>query len=1732
MIFQSFLGFLRCFILLLQASRIRCSYFRIMGTLGSHWRRFVLACINTSSQNTDSGGGAQGSLLRKSPSEWQRLNELTRVLLRSCPTSRLAVLDHLTPLFGEYFVLWWQWNQQKTGSTAGDSNGDGLEDGLYASEPVLGDVISLIRELVLSNAASDEFISGVCSWVLARLRPACMIPPTQMLTTLKRLLNHGARLKATTGCQSDVRNDVDLLTDQLTNSNKLTSVVNGVSSPSVSKRPRSRWHGRARELSPSDLTAMAVSRTATVATSSSSSSSSGSSDSDSGPELDEQAAGVESVVAVSTNLTETRSTVCSSEIPKLDLSATSLANKQLLGVWSNCRLMVELLQLAYEFFMGSRVRLCTVQALLAIATIPLPPELPTMIDPSTSTYTPSAGSVLPHWVIIWLLYQVSRQPLYVVPSLRRLANLLLDAALVFPPPVQHVTLDSSASPETVTGWLVEHRLDVHFWMTSCLTHLLFLGDGVALFVSEWVTQKLTEFTSLRNELIVPSTGKLTTQVPSLNEPSFRSLMCLLLHLGLMSVPTPPSWNPFSTVVTTSQSQPSTSLARPDALLCRPPLPPSSGPFMVYGGSSGFNPTPPSQFGANLHNPMSGLYSGGRFGPRQHQPLGRSTTPFPFPGPPPMGILGASVPIVSNPSSQTYSFSHTGSASWRRPSFPSARKRARHDEAANRVISGLDAKSVSTATAVGRQPTSLVWLLNLTKRIRSAAIAAVTNILVQLTPEQWQQIYAASFSCNLSDAQRLLQLASEVLLTAPAGSNSERLLAFLMHAAEMNNSFPAIIEDAPTGSNECKLATQSIGIICAQLLRTACTTALCLVYACSEAADTLHRGGCEGLLRAAQCLASSTVAADFGSVGQFQSLSVDRQLFVYLASPKLTGATLPVSQLVVALTLTLEPHLAAEVLVHLCCSAPELEGLSMAMNRPDTSFINSPTALALFFPILDELEVGWNARLGYGCQVEVKPVRHSHIQQLLSDQFLPRIWALVKRNTSEPSGIRALSSLVWLVMREQGLVRLQSVQPRLLPALGSHLVPMLKLMCADPNLKSFSLLLTLLEFASAAYIRVPALPARSAKSATGPVRLGPMRSQAVTFSSGERSSLSHMTPRLSLSISKYSIQLIAKLISRLSVVNNGPPDVIFDHVRSIRRVENLLIALSVQRPLVRCTALHCLSDWDTIRTLWDLDTVVLTSFPMLRSVNSRSFDSAHLVTSPSFLPDDLFEPDSGSRRSHNGNLLLTNSPPVDAMDSLSRGQFLRPNRGDLRNRPPGVSGNASGIGSGLIHAERSVRGELSLKHSLTSHSEWQPVLFHWLYLMKRLVNDATTNPFRFAASWTLCSREAVRENAYLLGACVQSVLLPHGMHIPQASVTHLPNPLALVFPPTGVGLERVLGLLHGFVPEVKAVGASQIRRSPCVTDRAAEVARLWNMVLQQPLITEVQLLEQQCSTDLTLVSEHDSSDSSQFTADASPSDPFTRSVCTQKPLLPHCKLLLGLLMGLEATWAGPQAPRISIPDAITYLTANEGRHAQGVFPVPWSVDVCVAQARRMAVDYAQRRVDCRSALFRLTKELLILIGKLCCAQDCSSLASRTDVCFPPLPESVHLPLDRLLHCLTPRELAILLSDVRRNLRLRIAFDLIRQNHPDRPLALSDLAASPPSAPAFITPGLLLALLQSHLVEPGVAELVGPLLRAMNMSQNNTRPGLSSESVTAATNDNDETLVEEVDVDGELMVVVNK
>lgn len=113
---------------------------------GSHWRRFISAC-NTPVQHGQPGNG---HLLHKSPSEWQRYV----VLLRTCPASRIALLDYLTPIFVDYFVIWWQHNAQSDRSSRTmDTSNEILED-LYTAETMLCKLVQLVS---VSGDRSDWF---------------------------------------------------------------------------------------------------------------------------------------------------------------------------------------------------------------------------------------------------------------------------------------------------------------------------------------------------------------------------------------------------------------------------------------------------------------------------------------------------------------------------------------------------------------------------------------------------------------------------------------------------------------------------------------------------------------------------------------------------------------------------------------------------------------------------------------------------------------------------------------------------------------------------------------------------------------------------------------------------------------------------------------------------------------------------------------------------------------------------------------------------------------------------------------------------------------------------------------------------------------------------------------------------------------------------------------------------------------------------------------------------------------------------------------------------------------------------------------------------------------------------------------------------------------------------------------------------------------------------------------
>ncbi|KER28517.1 hypothetical protein T265_04656 [Opisthorchis viverrini] len=1614
-----------------------------MNPLGNYWNRFVSACA-TSARATAPGGGA--AILHKSATEWQGLTDMARVLLRNCPASRLAVLDHMTPLFGEYFVLWWQkHHHQKVGQQAATTDicGEGFED-LVAAESVLCAIARMLRELVLLNSGSDEFASGVCSWVLARLRPACIVPPTQMLSSLRRLLNANSRSKSSFSWKVTRADEIP----------KHLSI--DPTEPDLDDDGKKKAHSRVKE---SNLFSVPGTHRPT-------SSDSEASDSEDTDDVEYSSPEVPAAALPTSEPTTTDS---------LDLSSTSAANKQLLGPWAHCRVLIELLQLAYELIMGHAVRLSTIQSLLAIATVPLPSELSTVILPSQSGYIPSPSSVLPHWVVIWILYQVSRHEDNGTVSIQRLVDLILDASVQFPL-APSIVLDSLGNtPDTLTGWLVEKRVDLHFWITSCLTHLLFLGDQVGVFVSDSISRKVRKWiTSSANKAV----GEIFDE-----QVAGRRLISLILHLGLLSVPTPPSAPPTALQSVPAQASSTSSPAlpsRPESRQYRSHGPdPSSFISAVHDGSSPMFKAPFSQ------SPAGGLY-GRHFGPRHaHHPLRPAALPFPFANPPPpMVPPGSTLPGPGSLPNQTSQFPPWRLQSTHTSVSPSPiRSRGQSTEKQNNM--GSEAKS-----GPPRQPASLIWLLNLAKCIRSSTILVVIDELVKLDAVQLHQLFSSLYTS--SEKQQLLQMTTDVILTAPDGSGCDRLLTFLLDASMIRCIKP---DGQDNETVEPKtIALEWLSDTCTQLLKVACTSLLCMVYARAESVDTLNRGGCEGLLRAAQRLATATVPYPQSALTNGFTAPRGSNLFNYLTNPNTPPSVLVcVCQLLVALELTVEVNLVVRALFHLCSAS--------YTDHPEQDSSIAPAFL--FFPLLEEYEVGRNARLLGSSTSSIPPLMgltvsssSSHTHSLLVDQLLPRVWTSV---VESPTCCITLRSLLWLVQREKVLTSNRFTTACLLTALASQLVPMLKLMCATDDKTAIDLLLALFEEATALVIGQRPSPRH------------PCPQPGLTLSVSE-----------CISVGRLTVQL-ARTLLKQSTLCVSTPDELARSIQLFQRLQDVLTDLAGRYPLLRSTALRCATTANSFAEVCGTKSGDLTAFvsPTRNSASVRSFDWRTLVT-PNCLPDIVLDSTKrGACFSVDGDdanvssLLLSNPPPDGALhtgpanDSLARGQLRRrvrtADQTEDFKRPPGTNFSGSGNSEGP-----------------TQNTVWHPVHLHWLRLIDRLSGEFNTKMVSCTTKTKEHTTGTVRHFSHLVGNGLQNLLLPHGAYLPQTTIAHLPNPLALVLAPSGIGLERVIGLLHCFCPEVKSHAIGQYGPDNLAT-RTRAATRLLENSLFHVLHTEEH------------VQKHETNRSGNDLPATACDDPFLTMIDKQESLFPSPKVLLGLLMGLEAIWAGPLAPKISLSDALAYFSANEGMYAQGIFPIKWSPEVCLAQARRLAVDYGQRRVDCQSALFRLTKQLLIVLYKLCYNHDHSiqqSTKASTGDQPPRSAGSAHLPLDRLLYCVTPRELAILLSDIRRNLRLRMAFDWIKQRKQlsgnstaeqlvDVYLTVDNL----PPPPAFITPGLLLAVLHAHLIEPGVAELLGPLLNSMHVLHS------APDSIRSAELMNDPTVLEEVDVDGELVVVLN-
>ncbi|VDK25307.1 unnamed protein product [Taenia asiatica] len=320
------------------------------------------------------------------------------------------------------------------------------------------------------------------------------------------------------------------------------------------------------------------------------------------------------------------------------------------------------------------------------------------------------------------------------------------------------------------------------------------------------------------------------------------------------------------------------------------------------------------------------------------------------------------------------------------------------------------------------------------------------------------------------------------------------------------------------------------------------------------------------------------------------------------------------------------------------------------------------------------------------------------------------------------------------------------------------------------------------------------------------------------------------------------------------------------------------------------------------------------------------------------------------------------------------------------------------------------------HQANESSVWKPSTCLWVQLVRRLISSSTpTSGINVAYQ-------------HYFGRALEDTLLPHGLQLPQTNVqTCTLNPPAFQ-QPCGLGLERILALLRAFLPDWKL-------SSPFNSERV-----LWGfleLLLQPP-------------------------PSISSSAKESPMDDAAKRLP-----LPAMRLLLGLLSGLEVTWASVLAPRVPLS---TFTDDAEVEAVLGVFPLPGIPTVARQRARKLAVEHFHRRVDTSSRLYNVTELLLTRLAQFPITPKLNNLPASPPSPLPPP------PLEGLLSLLTSREMAFCLSETRRGVRLR-AYLAWRGG--------GGIGGSSDGVFA-LSAGMIRALAQSHLVEDGLASLVPRLL----------------------------------------------
>ncbi|KAK4467985.1 hypothetical protein MN116_008167 [Schistosoma mekongi] len=1962
-----------------------------MSSLTNYWKRFISTCATLT---TSAGSGpslasnyvgnssvtttSQNSL-QKSSVEWQCLNETVNVLLKTCPVSRSAILEYLAPLYIDYFVVWWHINSGTT--TSHNSNFE--SQNIRKAEVVLQECLKTINLLITQESVADHFLTAACSWCLMLIRPVCTAPPTQLLSNLMDLLKSHSRQQDSDKSSSTSRKTLDK-----SGTHSDSSAGNKISDRSrlnVMKSTNRRYDLKHKSDYNSSSSPSTPYHQLIVISDSDSCSSSSNDECDAlaGEESAEMGADVKrndgmissnisrdaietsDIKSLSTNIdkrdhasvNELNSTIISNnvqeislnsndqtiyslrrhdfnfignEIIDLDLNPTSVVNQQILGLWVKCPVLIDLLNIVCNCLLGSDIRLCSVQALLASSTVPI-------WDSSLENCHSLANSVLPHWIIIWLLYQATSQKNLVSAGrhkLNELCDLILTCALH---PLRPNILQCTLLPDTLAGYFSQKNFDFDFWITVCLTHLLFLGDSVPEFLDKWLRTKLEQLSAytllISNEASL-NNDNVMNQNPLIHQPK---LLHLLLNLSLISVPILPQPASEQQVPLTSSSE-TTDLGIDR--LWRHPHPPKSTNYGIPSVSCR---------SACVSKEMECTSISPRFNvpPKHMNPMLSTSCHIPLP---PTNIMNTNMTIGQpNFIPFRFNFSKQFEMPIRRPPPPPPLLHVPVNIPPNRstsndthpaltsvfLFSERQSRNFLPLSGAERQPTSLLWVLSLIRRIKSVTLSTIIGNLITLTPLQLFALFRNQYESNYHSVVRMIQLFVKSILQAPVGSNVDRLLVYLINICDLEApqlcSTPTFIitstattiasntieeADCPDAkkikldSDDQLSQRQHQSVLeyhkffnnflsyCREILRLLCETTIFLTYSSSETADLLDRGGCEGLLREALHLTNRPSISSLNNsdtntnTTAILSDNLDYKLLSFsnskcclfqnlVSSNSLQNSTC--AQLILSLGFTLDPSLMEYLLFYLCCwkSTP-------AKVNPDDDSFKSPVSikscrsssslcqstycpLMLFFPILNEIQSIWIARTfsrppplstttvttastTTGTSTVTPAIRPSifpimsirskyllmnshrmdgvsnnsinntplsflypngllYIHQLLASKFFPLLWSSLEKGNHE-FRIRLLRNLLWLVYRELDLVAENFGHPRILFALAAQLDEIVNMMGKYVNSECLDLLLSLCECIFSIF-RIPATnhllrPTTSNSTHNQYVKLsesscyyhrlprfyhGSQNSKLINTNSRLRGlyydshytfALIHLSPAQCIRLANSFVQLLSRLmlmVNESNLISESSSLSSCMHFYLLGRIRNLLNLLfnSIQSTVFQSTTMRLIPKVImSSRVNPYIDDLLKIKMPT--PINNLSDNL--LNSNISCLSSNLFINSGGintsklSEISDSNSLLLINNPPKrfgylfdDDQDGLIRGQ-LQPrinnninhhnfivqkgfeNTRVLIHRGPGEGL----LGSGCHSTENTiiVMNNQELDTLDCRLSGW----LHWLNLMRFIVmsekhlyqfcnvefwnysvSSNVNSPMQRSDHFTgvqLKQLSLLNNNRQLISGLEDIAIQgSSSIHLPQTSITCLPFPsVNLVLPPSGVVLERVLCILYWFLPEVKRLMTNNNITTTASITTAIDSIKSSSNNLSSDFQNKLSQFSSQGILELSVILEKINLNTYGFPPLNHPlpmfASYFTESSALESldpiPLLSTPKVLLGLLMGLEAVWASPLAPRISIGMAIKCLThLNNGTYMEQSFPVVGASDVCKAHAHKIIVDYAHRRLDTNSTIFKFTNKLLLYLMEVCCLQDCLEMKqqqkrknkmSSVNSKFPSeqlvkdagdnwqhnfVTTQCCAPLDCLLHCLTPRELAILLSDIRRNLRLRMAFYHIKQQKTmaifspgiggiccDR-LSLTMMLNPLPPTPAFITPGLLIALIQAHLMEDGIADCFGSLIHSMEV-----------------------------------------